>query len=494
MLFNSYIFLFAFLPLAYAGFALLAGRDDRTLAKVWVILCSLAFYGWFAVSDVPVILASIAANYALARAIAVAPGEAGRARRNLIFRLGVAANVALLAYFKYTRFFLTEVLSLFGLTVPAPVIVLPLGISFFTFQQIIFLRDIRSGAVTRFRFLDYVFCVTFFPHLIAGPIIKYKNILAQLVSRAFFKVSAVLAASGFAWLTLGLVKKVLIADRIAPWANEVFGLAASGAPFGPAAAWAGVLAYTFQIYFDFSGYSDMAIGLALLFAVELPVNFDSPYKSRSIVEFWRRWHITLSWFLRECLYIPLGGNRHGPARQYGNLLLTMLLGGLWHGAGYGFILWGGVHGLALAVTHAAARRRGAGAPAGRAAQGLAVAATFAVTALAWVLFRAETLPAAGRVYAALAGAGGGAGGPAAGWPVWSGLAGCAVVVFFAPNTQQLMATVRPRIEHFLAPGEPPAPGVLQWRPTVAWAVFLGVLFFVVVTNLSNATDFLYFQF
>ena len=494
MLFNSYIFLFAFLPLAFAGFALLAGRDDRRPAKVWLIVCSLAFYGWFAVADVPVILASVAANYLLARTIAAAPGEAGRARRNLVFRLGVAANVALLAYFKYTRFFLTEVLSLFGLAVPAPVIVLPLGISFFTFQQIIFLRDIRSGAVTQFNVLDYVFCVTFFPHLIAGPIIKYKNILAQLASRAFFGLSPVFMASGFAWLTLGLVKKVLVADLIAPYANAVFSQAAAGGPLDAAAAWVGVLAYTFQIYFDFSGYSDMAIGLALLFKIELPVNFDSPYKSHSIVEFWRRWHITLSWFLRECLYIPLGGNRHGALRQYANLLVTMLLGGLWHGAGYGFILWGGVHGLALAATHAATRLRGAAGPAGRAGRSAAVAGTFALTALAWVLFRADTLPTAGRVYAALFGAGGGAGGPLYGWPVWSALAGCAAVGFFAPNTQQIMAGVRPRIEAFLAPGEPPAPRPMQWRPTVAWAVLLGVLFFVVVTNLSNATDFLYFQF
>ncbi|KHK01876.1 MBOAT family O-acyltransferase [Desulfovibrio sp. TomC] len=493
MLFNSYIFLFAFLPLAFAGFALLAGRDDRRPAKIWLIVCSLAFYGWFAVADVPVILTSIAGNYLLARAIAAARGEAGCVRRTKLFRLGVAANVALLAYFKYTRFFLTDVLSLFGLTVPSPMIVLPLGISFFTFQQIIFLRDIRSGAVTRFRFLDYVFCVTFFPHLIAGPIIKYKNILAQLGSRAFFGLSSVFAASGLAWLTLGLVKKVLIADLIAPFANEVFGQAAAGGPLGSAAAWAGVLAYTFQIYFDFSGYSDMAIGLALLFKIELPVNFDSPYKSRSIVEFWRRWHITLSWFLRECLYIPLGGNRHGALRQYANLLATMLLGGLWHGAGYGFILWGGAHGLALAVTHAVTRRAGPGGESGRTAHLAAVAATFALTALAWVLFRAETLPAAGRVYAALFGAGGG-GGPAYGWTVWSALAGCAAVSFLAPNTQQIMAGVRPRIEAFLTPGEPPAPRFLQWRPTVAWAALLGALFFVVVTNLSNATDFLYFQF
>ncbi|MFP5257921.1 MAG: MBOAT family O-acyltransferase [Acidobacteriota bacterium] len=488
MLFNSYIFLFAFLPLAFAGFAFLSGRDDRRPAKAWIILCSLAFYGWFNLADLPVILASILGNYLLARGIAA--GSASR--RKALFAWGAAANVALLAYYKYTRFFLTDVLSLFGLSLPAPYIALPLGISFFTFQQIIFLRDIKNGAVADFRFLDYVFCVTFFPHLIAGPIIKYKNILPQLASRAFFALSPVAMAWGFAWLTLGLAKKVLIADRAAPIVGQVFGLAASGAPLGALAAWAGTLAYAFQIYFDFSGYSDMAIGLALLFKIELPVNFDSPYKSRDIVEFWRRWHITLSWFLRECLYIPLGGNRKGPARQYLNLLVTMLLGGLWHGAGYGFILWGGVHGLALAATHAVSRRRG---PGGRELPAwLAIGATFLATTLAWVLFRAETLGAAGRIYAALGGASGLGGGPVYGWLVWCGLLGCAGLAFCAPNTQQIMAAARPRIEAFLTPDEPAASGSLAWRPTMAWGLTLGLLFFLILTQLSNATEFLYFQF
>lgn len=486
MLFNSYIFLFAFLPLAWAGFAALCRRDDRRPAKIWIILCSLAFYGWFNPADLPVILGSIGVNFALARAIAAGPAR----RRAVLFAWGAAANTALLAYYKYTRFFVLDVLAPLGVTLPAPPIELPLGISFFTFQQIIFLRDIKNGAVTDFRFLDYVFCVTFFPHLIAGPIIKYKNILAQLVSRAFFAVSSVTMAWGFSWLALGMAKKVLIADRIAPVANEVFGLAASGGAFGAGAAWAGALAYTLQIYFDFSGYSDMAIGLALLFKIELPVNFDSPYKSRSIVEFWRRWHITLSWFLRECLYIPFGGNRKGPFRQYVNLLATMLLGGLWHGAGYGFVLWGGVHGLALAATHAYGRWRGTAKPL---PAWLAVGGTFTLTLLAWVLFRAETLGAAGRVYAALCGVGA-AGGPVYGWPVWGGLIACAGLAFFAPNTQQILATARPRIEAFLSPGEAPAPGWLSWRPTTAWAVMLALLFLVIVTQLSNATDFLYFQF
>lgn len=487
MLFNSSIFLFAFLPLAFAGFAALHRCEDRRLAKAWIILCSLTFYGWFNPADLFVILGSVLGNYTLARLIvARVPG-----RRSMLFAWGTAANVALLAYFKYTRFFVAEVLSLAGLSLPAPHIELPLGISFFTFQQIIFLRDIKNGEVAGFRFLDYVFCVTFFPHLIAGPIIKYKNILAQLASRAFFSPSAVTMAWGFAWLTLGLAKKVLIADNLAPVANAVFGLAAAGPVSGAVAAWAGTLAYTFQIYFDFSGYSDMAIGLAFLFKIELPVNFDSPYKSRSIVEFWRRWHITLSWFLRECLYIPLGGNRKGVLRQYVNLVVTMLLGGLWHGAGYGFILWGGVHGLALAATHAASRSFGKSL---RVPGWLAVGGTFLLTALAWVLFRADSLGAAGRIYAALGGASGFTGEPLYGWTVWCGLAACAAVSFFVPNTQQIMAAARPRIEVLLAPGERAAPALLQWRPTVVWGLLLGALFCVIATQLSNTTDFLYFQF
>ena len=495
MLFNSYIFLFVFLPLVFAGFSLLCDQPGRSLAKAWLMLCSLYFYSWFKVGDIWIIIGSVLVNFTLARAIA-ANRMYGRSRQDVLFGFGVVTNLAMLGYYKYTGFFLSEVLPLVGVSITPPRIVLPLGISFFTFQQIIFLRDIRNGTVTRFSFLDYMFCVTFFPHLIAGPIIKYKTVLTQLASRAFFTLSSTYMAAGFCWLTIGLCKKVLIADMLAPYADTVFHATLTSASLDMATAWAGSLAYTFQIYFDFSGYSDIAIGLALLFKIELPVNFDSPYKSRSIMEFWRRWHITLSWFLRECIYIPLGGNRRGTMRQYLNLALTMLLGGLWHGAGWGFILWGLVHGLALVVVHAWRRLRGGSGLAGPVADGMAMMATFLTTSAAWVLFRAETLPSAGRLFLAMLGfsAPEAGTGPMLSQTVWLWLGGCLALCWFAPNTQQIMGVFRPRLEHYLTERESVASGFLLWRPTVVWAILLGMFFIVIGTNLSGITNFVYFQF
>lgn len=493
MLFNSYIFLFAFLPLTVVGFLALSRFGRRSWTKIWITACSLYFYAWFDVSNLWVIFLSIAGNLALARAInAATPNR----RRSALFGLGVAANLLLLCYYKYTRFFFVDVLSLFDVHVAVREVDLPLGISFFTFQQIIFLRDIRRGSIESFSNKDYVFCVTFFPHLIAGPIIKYKHILKQLKSHAFLTISPVYISYGLSWLILGLCKKVLIADNLAPFANEVFQLASANGAVSSITAWVGALAYCFQIYFDFSGYSDMAIGLALLFKIELPPNFNSPYKAHNVVEFWRRWHMTLSWFLRECLYIPLGGNREGHVRQLANLLLTMLLGGLWHGAGWGFLVWGGLHGLGLCYTHVGQYVRGGTFRSGPMMRALSVATTFVFVTLAWVFFRAATLSEAQTLVSAmldvscfnLADAH-----SALFRQAWPWLAGCLALSWLAPNTQQILAAFKPRVERYLE-NAPPAPALLRWRPNIGWAVLLGVLFLGLTLNLSSPTEFLYFQF
>jgi len=493
MLFNSYTFLLVFLPLALAPFLTLSDRIGRNWLEWWIIACSLTFYSWFDVSNTAIITLSVLFNYLVAKAIhAHHTHKTTEKGPKLYFLLGVIINLAVLCYYKYTNFFLRDILSLFGLQFETYEIALPLGISFFTFQQIIFLKDLMQRDVTLFSFRKYLFCVTFFPHLIAGPIIKYKHILTQLYSRAFFTFSPVYFATGFTWLTLGLFKKVLIADSLAPYANQAFQAVASGNIIPVISSWTGCLAYTFQIYFDFSGYSDMAIGLGLLFKIELPVNFNSPYKATSIVDFWRRWHITLSWFLRECLYIPLGGNRKGRTRQYLNLLVTMLLAGLWHGAGWTFVIWGGIHGLLLIATHAFE-------PKERAIKPYALAFgrlfTFFLVCLAWVPFRAADLEAMNTFYKSMFAIGGdsiiGVFDPRA----TLYLAGCFLVAWFLPNTQQIMCRFKPCIENYLSGHTTWAvPSFFVWRPTSTYAILTALIFCYIVTSLGSNAEFLYFQF
>lgn len=493
MLFNSYVFLFLFLPLALTPFILLSDRLGRHWLEWWIIGCSLIFYSWFDITNTAIISLSVLFNYLVARAIHAhhthKPIERGS---KYYFTFGVIINLAVLSYYKYTNFFLRDILSPFGIHVEVHDIALPLGISFFTFQQIIFLKDLMSKDVTLFSFRKYLFCVTFFPHLIAGPIIKYKHILKQLYSRAFFTYSPVYLATGFTWLTLGLFKKVIIADNLAPYANQAFQAVAGGHVISLMNSWTGCLAYTFQIYFDFSGYSDMAIGLGLLFKIELPVNFNSPYKATSIVDFWRRWHITLSWFLRECIYIPLGGNRKGRVYQYMNLLITMLLAGLWHGAGWTFVVWGGVHGLLLIATHALEPKQKTTNPY---ALAFARLFTFALVCLAWVPFRAIDLDAMTTFYKSMFAVSGnvalGVFDPRAALSIIA----CFLVAWFFPNTQQIMCKFKPCIENYLSGHTTWAvPSIFVWKPTFIYAILTGLVFCYVVTSLGNNAEFLYFQF
>ncbi|MBC8002267.1 MAG: MBOAT family protein, partial [Opitutaceae bacterium] len=346
MLFNSWQFLLVFLPVVLGVFLCLpaAWQNSR---KGWLIVASFVFYAYWKIEYVPLLLASMAFNFGAAEGIIRWHGQR---RGKLVLYAGVSGNLVLLGYYKYTDFFL----QLFGRIADQPVpkfdLILPLAISFFTFTQIGYLVDVHRDQTKHYRLLDYVLFVVFFPHLIAGPIVRHWEIIPQFMSR-WPRPSGKDLAVGMAIFLIGLFKKVLIADPLSEYADAAFAALQPGLTLTFFDAWFGTLAYALQIYFDFSGYSDMAIGLARLFAIKFPFNFDSPYKARSVVEFWQRWHVTLSRFLREYLYFSLGGNRCGPLRQKLNVMTTMVLSGLWHGAGITFVLWGALHGVYLVMAH-----------------------------------------------------------------------------------------------------------------------------------------------
>ena len=350
MLFNSFEFLFLFLPISLMVFFLI-GRVCRNtnLSILWLVFVSLFFYGWWDPKYLSLILISICVNYNIAGFLQ--RSLSSTSAKKLVLYLGVLFNLSSIAYFKYANFVVFEINRISSLEVHLDNIVLPLAISFFTFQQIAYLVDSYRGEISEQNFLLYILFVTFFPQLIAGPIVHHREMLPQFRNINVYKFNEKFIVLGISLFTIGLFKKLIVADSMAMFATPIFQLANNFGELSILDAWKGALAYTFQLYFDFSGYSDMAIGLALLIGIRLPLNFNSPYKATSIVDFWRRWHITLSRFLRDYLYISLGGNRVGLFRRHSNLLLTMLIGGLWHGAGWTFIIWGGLHGFYLIVNH-----------------------------------------------------------------------------------------------------------------------------------------------
>ena len=463
MLFSSPHFLFAFLPLTVLGVMVASRLGGAKAAFLWLVAASLFFYGWWNPPYLLLLGASVTGNYLIGRALTARPSKG-----LLVF--GVTFHLGLIAYFKYAGFLLGAVNDLTGGGLSAGDIVLPLAISFFTFQQIAYLVDVYQGKVRDTDFLHYCLFVTFFPQLIAGPIVHHSEIIPQFGRRSILQLGMADVLVGLAIFVIGLYKKVVIADGIAVYADSVFD-AATDPTF--LEAWGGVLAYTFQIYFDFSGYSDMAIGLARIFGIRLPLNFDSPYKAVNIIEFWRRWHMTLSRFLRNYLYFSLGGNRRGPARRYVNLMATMVLGGLWHGAAWTFVFWGGLHGAYLIVNHAwqvLARRLGRDperpTPWGR---GLGRLLTFLAVVVGWAFFRAETWQRAFDLLAGMAGLNGvvvparvleplgGLGSLLTGAGVVAGkttlldvscfpwLAVLLLIVWFVPSTQEWMAEFEPAL-------------------------------------------------
>lgn len=516
MLFNSYIFIFLFVPVVYAVFSVTRGRS-RAGALYWLLVASLFFYAWWDWRFLPVLVLSILGNFAVARAIASLPTIGRQTSRRWLFIIGVSSNLAVLAYFKYAGFLSENLRLLLPLDLDLSDIVLPIGISFFTFQQIAFLCDVYYRRTAQYEIGRYSLFVSFFPQLIAGPIVHHRDVMGQFARRLSSPRRRSFFAAGLALFLLGLFKKVVVADHVAQWANAAFAAAGEGRSLAFADAWTGALAYTFQIYFDFCAYSEMAIGLGLLFGIRLPLNFDAPYRATSIIDFWRRWHMTLSRFLRDYVYIPLGGSRHGRLRRHVNLMATMALGGLWHGAAWTFVLWGVLHGLYLMINHA--WRSVAGRfPRGKRKSLLRTWAarvlTFAAVVFAWVLFRASSLEVALSIIRSMLGLNGvsvdprvvSALGPAGEWllafgvdtdpwvvaraesGVW--IAGLLMVVWFAPSVSRMfglreLTEVRPDETATSVP-----------VPTMhrGLAVLAGLAGAYAIANLSRPSEFIYFQF
>jgi alginate O-acetyltransferase complex protein AlgI len=393
MLFNSYQFIFLFLPVTAIAFFIVA-QFNYYSAIACLGITSLVFYSSWHYSDLYILLPSIAGNYLAGYWLAKITSRP----QKILLILSIATNLAVLGYFKYANFSIDTWNSISGWQLSNDKITLPLGISFFTFTQIAYLVDSYRGKVKEFNPIHYLLFVTYFPHLIAGPILHHHDTISQFQERKMYRWNSRNITIGLLMFTIGLFKKVILADGVVGYVTPIFNAAKEGLVPSFGDGWLGALAYTVQLYFDFSGYSDMAVGLSLLFNIKLPINFNSPYQSVNITEFWRRWHITLSNFLRDYLYIPLGGNRHGQFRRYLNLLITMLIGGLWHGAGWTFIVWGGLHGIYLIIHHSwQSIRKKLGQDLNRSSwwgrlTGRAI--TFIAVVIAWVLFRAENLTTA----------------------------------------------------------------------------------------------------
>ena len=515
MVFSSYGFLFGFLPMVLAGaYALARIREDRIVVVYFLVGASLFFYAYWDYRLVWVMVVSILFNYFVGRVIARRSPQP-----RVVLILGIAANLALLAYFKYTNFFVENIGALTGADLQSATIILPIGISFFTFHQIAYLVEVNRGNMPSHRLPHYALFVSFFPQLIAGPIVYPRETLPQFVDGRADWFRAPLFAQGITLLAMGLAKKVLIADTVAGSATPVFVAAAAGQEPTFIEAWSGALAYTIQVYFDFAAYSDMAIGLGLLLGVRLPINFMSPYRAHSIIEFWRRWHMTLSRFLRDYLYFSLGGNRRGKVRQYANLLIVMVLGGLWHGASWTFVLWGFLHGLALAGNHLWRQFRPRRiTPASPIVGVTAWATTFLFVVIAWVFFRATTLPAAISMLRGMAGLNGVVvpetyrqylgvtadivtkmGVQFAWMPLFSGLREIAVIglllgaCWWLPNSIEIVGYRGPAATQDRVRRRRPI-SALRWRPNAAWAAATAILISVCALNMFETGAFLYFQF
>jgi alginate O-acetyltransferase complex protein AlgI len=505
MLFNSYTYLLLFLPLVALGFHLLRGSKLR-LSLGWLVVMSLVFYGvWnpdptkpWSPKYVLMILGSCTFNYFLGRKLSVLKHTH---RGKVMLGLGIGLNLATLAYFKYAGFLAGIATDLTGWPGSIPVIILPLAISFFTFLQIAYLVDAWKGLTEEYHFTDYLLFVTFFPHLIAGPLIHHREMMPQFARSKHRGLHSNDMSVGVTLLALGLFKKVVVADYLARTASPIFDMAAAdGRDPTMLEAWAGAVAYTLQLYFDFSGYSDMALGSARIFGIRFPLNFHSPYKAVSVVDFWRRWHITLSRFLRDYLYIPLGGNRKGSARRYINLFVTMLLGGLWHGAGWTFIVWGALHGALLCVNHAwFALRKKMSLP--KIPKPIAIGMTFFVVMIGWVFFRAHDFDTAKTMLASMFGFNGWSGWPPdsmmvvkesrARTPIILAL----ILCWCFPNTQQFMKRYLPALGLREFPELKPGPRRWwHWRPTVPWALFTLAILYGVGREFDKVSEFIYFQF
>ena len=508
MLFSSLEFVFGFVPITLALFYLARRFGGRRLALGWLTAASFFFYGWWNPTYLLLIGGSIGVNYIFGTWLS------RRGSGRWLLALGIGANLGLLGYFKYAGFATESLGSVVGGVPRIEGIVLPLAISFFTLQQIAFLVDAYKSRGLEVDPLRYFLFVSFFPQLIAGPIVYHREMFPQFMSDRLGNHIARNLAVGGTIFVLGLGKKVILADSLANSADLVFDAAASGSTLTLLEAWGGALSYTFQIYFDFSAYSDMAIGLAAMFGIRLPLNFNSPYKAGSVIEFWRRWHMTLSRFLRDYLYIPLGGNRKGETRRYVNLMTVMLLGGLWHGAGWGFVVWGSLHGLFLATNHVwVGLRKRYGNALAMGPFTAHILTLFAVV-VAWVFFRADGLDAAFHVLAGMSGLNGvvlpselkAEGIHYVPMPFFAEtyrvplLLLAAFIALALPDVQEIMGQFSPAIDRL-----PPNNGWLartsSWRPNLRWSTVTSLIATAVVFTMFyrlfdrvDPLDFIYFQF
>jgi alginate O-acetyltransferase complex protein AlgI len=520
LLFNSYEFIFVFFPLCVLGYYLCTRFLSLEYALSFLVAASLCFYAYWKPVYLLLILFSITFNFIIGRLLA----DPGRSGLKGIMIFGVCVNLAALGYFKYANFFVDNVNQLAGTNWNLEKIFLPLAISFFTFQQISYLVDTYRGKTSEHSFLHYALFVCFFPQLIAGPIVHHKEILPQFVNKTTMRLCSSNVAIGLSIFAIGLFKKTVLADNLAVYVWPVYDSPEGAANVDFFRAWSSTLAYTFQLYFDFSGYSDMAIGAARVFGVRLPLNFFSPLKSMSIVEMWRRWHITLSRFLREYLYIALGGNRSGTVRRYFNLFMTFLLGGLWHGAGWHFLAWGALMGGFVVFNHGWRNMLQA--------LGLALDAKIYYKAFCWVVtftawvfslvfFRAHNMDDVASISKAMLGLSGfelpagvlvrlgsmgeyltsglgvqathGGGQVLLSSVLWI-IVGAVVALGF-PNVAQIFHRHNPVVYEddrtFAGLRET---GLLAWNYQTAWAITVAIAGVAGVMTLQQVSEFLYFQF
>ncbi|MBI9088535.1 MAG: MBOAT family protein [Desulfobacterium sp.] len=466
---------------------------------IWALfISSLIYYAWWNPKFLPLIIGSILINHFWARRI-----HRTRVFKGYVLTLGVALNLLLLFFFKYANFSIDVVNQISNAGVGHLNVVLPIGISFFTFQQIAYLVDVRRGHTKPKPLIEYALFVSFFPQLIAGPIVHHRDFTPQIKNLLeAFKLENI--NKGISIFTIGLFKKTVLADNLSLLVTPVFNDIAHGNLVNIFDAWVGAVAYTFQIYFDFSGYSDMAVGIGCLFGIRLPINFYSPYQSSSIIEFWRRWHITLSNFLRDYVYFPFGGGRVGQWRKTLNVFLTMLIGGVWHGAGWTFIVWGAMHGVAISINHIW-RATVQNSPT-RFGRYLSPGATFIFVVFAWVVFRSPNMESALSLWKIMIGAGQII--IPAEWGMWFEKIGANVMILGEfhskplaiilvacliawgfPNTKELFPDIsldennlQQRISRF------------QWKPNAVWLSLTLICLLVSLWNMSTVSEFLYYQF
>jgi alginate O-acetyltransferase complex protein AlgI len=537
MLFNSYEFIFGFLPVVLIGFYVLGARR-REWALLWLTAASLVFYAWWRPVNVLLIAPSILINLGLARLL-LRYRDASPVLARAVLICGIVFNLCFLGYFKYTIFLASAANDVFGTDFVLTRIILPLGISFITFQKIAFLADVHAGRITSFTLRDYALFVLFFPQLIAGPIVHYREMMPQFQSISA-RFNAEDASVGLTLFFIGLAKKLLLADPMALVVSPLYERAAHGHALGFVDGWIAALGFTLQIYFDFSGYSDMALGLARFFGIKLPVNFDSPLKATSIIDFWQRWHVSLTRFLTAYIYNPLSLHlararsaagksiRDTPVASFATLLvmptmLTMFVSGLWHGAGYTYIVWALMHGVMLCVNHAWRQIQPRIWPGARNHRrllgGTGFVLTFLGVVLALVMFRASTVTAAASIWRDLTGAHGvtlpegllARLGPAAhflgaigvqpdsssGARIMEGTLRVMVLLLIAlglPNTLQILAEYEPALGVRPATRESSLVRSLRWSPSRSWAVGLAAISAAGVLSLGQLSEFIYWQF